>query len=178
MNTIEQIEIPLSKKKLTLMLAGSIAFVVTGFWFIIKRPVSSLPFLGSPIVVLITGLAAVSSFGVCAIFIIKKLTENTPGLIINDQGITDNSSGVAAGLILWKDILDIRRTTVFNQSFIVVILKNPEAYIARQPNPVKRQLMKMNYKTYDSPVNISSNGLICNFDELYNLLKKDFASAR
>ena len=46
-NTTGQIEIPLSKKKLILMLIGSIGFVAVGLWFVIKLPAISNPFFGT-----------------------------------------------------------------------------------------------------------------------------------
>jgi len=178
MKTGELIEIPLSKIKLTLMLTGSIIFVAIGFWFVIKKPVTSLPVLGNSTIMFIVGIISILFFGICAIFVSQKITENTPGLIINDEGITDNSSGVSAGLVLWRDISEIRKTNVFNQAFIIVIVKNPEEYIARQTNFLKKRLMTMNYKSYGSPVNISPNSLKCNFNELYLMIVKEFQSAK
>lgn len=40
-NTTRQIEIPLSKKKLILMLIGSIGFVAAGLWFAINPPTTA-----------------------------------------------------------------------------------------------------------------------------------------
>ncbi len=160
------------------MLAGSIAFVAIGFWFVIKQPTSDSTVLGNPTLVFIVGLASILFFGLCGILIAKKLTENTPGLVINDEGITDNSSGASAGLILWKDIIEIRKIAVLNQSFLMIIVKNPEEYINRQTGLIKRRLMGINYKTYGSPINISPNGLKCNFDQLGETIINEFNSKK
>lgn len=167
----EQIEIPLSKLKLLLMLAGSIAFVAAGIWFVTKpTAISTRSFHNSPVLIVIVGAASILFFGVCAIFIVKKIIDNTPGLVINDEGINDNSSGTSAGLILWKDIKKIEKTTVLNQSFIAIIVDNPEEYIDRQKSFIKRKTMELNFKNSQSPINISANGLKCNFNELYNIV--------
>jgi hypothetical protein len=95
-------------------------------------------------------------------------------LIINSEGIIDNSSGVSAGLVLWKDIIEITTSNVMNQKFLMFIVKNPEEYINRQNGIVKRKAMEMNYRSYGSPISISANTLDTNFEELYELLQRKF----
>lgn len=165
-----QIEIPLSKNKLILMFLGSLIFVALGLWFVIKPPTISNRFLNNPTLILTVGIAAILFFGLCTIFLAKKLLDRTPGLTINDQGITDNSSGVSAGLIQWSDIVAITVENVANQRFIMVIVKNPNDYINRQTGFIKRKLMEINYKSYGSPISISANGLKSNFVELYKII--------
>ena len=170
----EQIEIPLSKNKLTLMLIGSLIFISLGLWFVIKPPTISNPIIGNPTLILTVGIAAILFFGLCAIFIAKKLPDKTPGLIINNQGVTDNSSGVSVGLIPWDDIKGINMTNVANQKFLMLVVKNPDEYINRQKGFIKKKAMQMNYNSYGSPISISANGLKCNFDELFRILQDKF----
>ncbi len=174
MSDENQIEIPLSKQKLYLMLFGSILAVVAGFWLVLNPPKSNHPIFGNPTLILITGIVAIIFFGYVAIFLVKKLPDNKPGLIINSEGIIDNSSGVSAGLVLWKDIIDISTSNVMNQKFLMFIVKNPEEYINRQNGIVKRKVMEINYKSYGSPISISANTLDTNFEELYELLQRKF----
>ena len=168
----EIIEIPLSKKKLILTLTGAIAFVAIGCWFLIDPPQISNPVFGDPTLLFITGLVSIVFFGLVAVVAIRKLPDNKAGLTINDQGIIDNSSGVGAGLVLWSDIEEIRVSQVMNQKFMMFIVKNPQDYISRQTNTLKRKGMEMNYKSYGSPVSISANALKTDFDSLYSLLNK------
>ena len=170
----EQIEIPLSKNKLTLMLISSLIFISLGLWFVIKPPTISNPIIGNPTLILTVGIAAILFFGLCAIFIAKKLPDKTPGLIINNQGVTDNSSGVSVGLIPWDDIKEINVTNVANQKFLMLVVKNPDEYINRQKGFIKKKAMQMNYKSYGSPISISANGLKCNFNELFRILQDKF----
>src|SRR5690554_5511875 len=104
----EQIEIPLSKQKMILTLLGSIVFVGLGIWFLINPPKIRNPIFGNPTVIFIVGLVAILFFGLVAITVFRKLWDKKAGLIINQQGIIDNSSGVSAGLVLWTDIEEIK----------------------------------------------------------------------
>jgi hypothetical protein len=171
----EQIEIPLSKTKLILMVTGSIVFVLLGIWFVSKpKEISSQSFLYSTESIFIAGLAGILFFGICAVFIFRKTADNKPGLIINEKGIIDNSGATSIGLILWQDMLEVRRENVARQDFIVIVVANPEEYINRQSSFIPKKAMEMNYRVYGSPINISANGLKYNFNDLYEIILKKF----
>lgn len=165
-----QIKIPLSKKKMSLTLLGSIIFVGLGIWFLINPPKISNPIFGNPTVIFIAGIASILFFGLVAITISRKLFDKKAGLIISQQGIIDNSSGVSAGLILWADIEEIKVSQVMSQKFLMLVVKNPQDYLNKVINPLKRKGMEMNYRSYGSPISISSNSLQIDFDDLYKLL--------
>lgn len=57
-----------------------------------------------------------------------------------------------------------------NQKFLMIIVKNPQEYIDQITNPIKRNAMKMNYKSYGSPISISANALKTDFDKLQRLI--------
>ena len=168
----EQIEIPFSKTKMTLTFLGSVMFVGLGLWFLIKPPKSNHLILGNPTLIFITGLAAVIFFGFVAVTIFRKFLDKNPGLILSKQGITDNSSGVSVGLIPWTDIQEVKITQEVNQRFIMLIVRNPQDYLDKVKNPLKKTAMKMNYNTYGSPISISPNALQTNFEDLHKLLIK------
>ena len=172
MNQTEQIEIPLSKKKMLMTLFGAIVFVVLGLWFLVNPPKINNPILGNPTLIFIVGLVSILFFGFVAITIFRKFSDKKAGLIISKEGITDNSSGVSAGQIPWTDILEIKVSQVMSQKFLMLIVSNPQDYLDKVTNPLKRNTMKMNYKTYGSPISISSNALQTDFDNLYKLLKE------
>lgn len=179
MTTAEQIEIPLSKNKMILALLSSIVFVAIGFWFLINQPKGNHWLLGNQTLSYIIGLASILFFGIGAIAIIRTISDKKPGLTINRQGIIDNSSGVSAGPIPWSDIHEIKITQVMGQKFLMIIVGNPEDYLEKVRNPLKRNAMKINHKSYGSPISISSNALQTNFDELHKLLNakmKEFNS--
>ena len=172
--TSGKMEIQLSKSKLLLMFIGAIAFAGIGFWFVTNPPKIDLPFLGSPVIIFIVGLVSFLFFGIMGFFIFKMLGDKTPGLVISDEGIFDNSSALSVGLVLWTDILEIKEIKVVNQTFICLIVKNPQDYIDRQTNVIKGVLMQKNYDSYGTAIAISANGLNCGYQELKDTLDKKF----
>lgn len=161
---IEQSEIKISKIKLILMIIGSAIFVGLGLWFISKP---NLFDSRNEYLILIIGIASILFFGICLIFMIRKLFDNSIGLTINEMGITDNSSGTSVGLIEWNDISDIRTTQIASTKFILIETTNPEEYINRAKTSISRRAMKANYRMYGTPLSISSNTLQIKFDELW-----------
>ena len=175
MSSIDQIEIPFSKTKMVLTLLGSLVFIGLGLWFVIDPPASNHRVFGNPTRVFTVGLVSMLFFGLVCVVVIRKLVDNRPGLIIHRQGIVDNTSGVSAGLIPWGDIEDIEISQVMNQKFIMIIVNNPEFYLNKVNNPLKKNAIKMNYLSYGSPISISSNSLQTNFNDLLSLLTKKMA---
>ncbi|UUV22575.1 STM3941 family protein [Paenimyroides aestuarii] len=172
MNNQQQIEIPLSKTKMTRTFIGSIIFVILGVWFLVNPPELNNPILGNSVVIYVIGLLSIVFFGFIGIMIFRKLFDKKAGLIINQDGIIDNTSGLSIGFIPWSEIQEISSTQVMNQKFISIVLKNPEAFMEKISNPIQKNAMKMNYKTSDSPISISSNALKTDFNKLFNLLKE------
>jgi hypothetical protein len=168
----EPVKIQLSRSKLTLMLAGSIIFVGLGGYFMINPEKFISSFFGSTKIIFISGLASVLFFGYVGYSISKKIFDKSPGLVISDDGINDNSSSVGAGFIPWSDINEIRDTIIANQKFINLIVNNPQFYIDRQPNAWKRWIMKRNYASFGTEIGISANGLNCNYEDLKSLLQR------
>ncbi|HNF71918.1 MAG TPA: STM3941 family protein [Chitinophagaceae bacterium] len=177
-NTSHPIEIPLSKKKLILMLAGSLVFIAIGIWFVLKPPTITHSFFGHPATLLATGIASILFFGLCTVFIVRKLPEQKAGLVIDHLGITDHSSGVSAGQILWSDIEQLSVLEIHRQKLIMIEVKNPQDYIDRQSSGFKKKLMQMNWKMYGTPLSITSNTLQIPFDELLQVLSKRLEDSR
>jgi hypothetical protein len=166
------VEIPLSKQKMLLMAAGSVAFVAAGFWFITHPGIRLFGNKPYPLLTPVIGYAAIAFFGFCAFCLIKKLFDTRPGLIVNEEGITDNASGFSFGLIPWADIEDIYVIEIGRQKLIMVLVNNPDDYINRQTNPIMKKLAAMNYRSYKTPVSITANTLQYDLEELYGLLKE------
>ena len=174
----QTIEIALSKKKIFFMLIGALAFVAIGLWFVISPPTISNSYWGNPTKIAIAGYASIVFFGLCAFVLIKKLPDNKPGLIIDQTGLTDNSSGVSAGQILWTDIENISVIEIHSQKLIMLQVTNPQDYIDKQTSSFKRKMMQLNYKMYGTPLSITSNGLTISFDELLSTLTDKLNAAR
>lgn len=171
MTTDLPISIHLSKGKLLLSTLGAFAFVAIGFWFVLAPPSRTGSSLESTLL-MVLGLVSILFFGGIAILVIRKLFDSRPGLIIDEQGLTDNSGGLSAGQILWQDIEDFKVLQIQRQRLILILVKNPQDYIDRQSNAWKRKLMAMNYRQYGTPISISTNGLKISFAELSEILEQ------
>ena len=61
---------------------------------------------------------------------------------------------------------------------LMLYVHNPQYYIERQRNGIKRKIMQINYKSFATPISISTNGLRCKFEELHSVLKRYMAQSR
>ena len=170
----QKIEISLNKKKLVLLLFISMVFFGLGLWMMISLSDLEDFILIYPIIIFLSGVSSVLFSGFCGIYIAYKLTDKKPALIIRNDGILDNSSGISAGLILWTDVIDIEVAEVRNIKFMMIIVKNPQEYINKQTNALKRFGMQMTFNFYGSPISISASTLTSNFDDLLELIQLKF----
>ena len=167
-SAIEETIIPLSKTKIILLTIGSMAFVAASGWmWTIGGPEMTMDTLLYKLV----SVVGVLFFGMTGIYGLTKLFDNKPGLIINQQGLMDNSSAVSGKLIKWSDIESFEVSQIQSTKFILIFVQNPQHYID-QASYVGRFWMKMNHKTYGTPLSISSNSLKCNFDELIKKIEE------
>lgn len=167
----KDILISTSKKKLLLLSLTCAVFILVGVWIILYNPSVRNPFFDNFYFKYLVGGLSVLVFGIFIIYPIIKLFDTKPALIIDENGIVDNSSAVALGRIPWNDIISITETKYFTQKFITVKLSNPEYYIERQSNKLKRKTLKANFNKNGSPVNISTNSMSIKHDQLLQLLK-------
>lgn len=151
------------------MLVGSLLFIIIGIWMILKHEDIKSP-LNSTLAMLLVGIASILFFGFAAIMAIRKMTTQSDGLIISSKGITDNSSGISAGFIPWEEVITITETSIANQIFINIIVKNPEEFIASQKSSFKRTAMMANYKSFGTAIAISANSLETTHENLKKIL--------
>lgn len=163
----EEIIIPLSKLKMILIFLGALGFAAAGGFMITGFLEERSIFL------LIIGLVAILFFGAIAVSCFVKLFDTKPGLIINQQGIIDNSTGVSIGLINWKDITGIRTRKVESTRFLLIDVKDANKYLDRA-NSFKRKILAGNQKVYGTPISIPSNAIKCNFKELEKIVTEAF----
>lgn len=177
-----EIKVPLSKMKIIFSMLGALAFVVAGAWGVLDaerfasiRYPKNLVFLG--------GLAGVLFFGLCFIFLAKKILSKEAGLIINEQGIIDNSNATSVGLIEWNDVTDIEaiqvkirvyRTfrTVSSPKMLIIKTDKPEKYIERSKNIISKKAMETNKRMYGTPLTIISSSLKIKFSELEKIISE------
>lgn len=167
-----EIHIPLDKKKSRLRLIGALVLVIFGMLFILQPQY----FIRSsdPYMIRLIGYFCVGVFGIMAFFLGRYLRSQKGGIRLHATGITDDSSGVAPGLILWKDIRAIQIQQLDMQSFLLIQVRNPEAYIQKQNNPIKRRAMELNYQIYKTPISISAHFVKMDFDSLAKTVMEQF----
>ena len=102
------------------------------------------------------------------------MQSSKPGLIIDDHGLVDYSSGISAGVILWSEITDISVIVLHQQKLIMLYVTEPQSIINRQTNMLKRKIMELNYKMYGTPVSITASGLKISFDDLLEIIMQSF----
>ncbi|TVT41351.1 hypothetical protein FNT36_07815 [Hymenobacter setariae] len=164
------ITIALSKRKLTYMLAGSLLLTGAGIWFILRPDdLRDNPFIKDPQWLQAFGALVVAFFSILGFFLLKKLRDPAPDLVVTAEGFQDNSSGLVNGPVDWADVTGIKELELMGQKMVMVMLRDPGTYIDQQPNSFKRRLMKTNLDSYGSPINISANALECSYPELLTL---------
>jgi hypothetical protein len=168
-------EIPLSKKKVGLLTLGGLLFVLLGLVMIFV--LSDFRWSLFDIIFKAIGLLGFA-FGAVAVHIgLKKLLDKKPGLIIDEQGITDNSSGSSLGFIPWHEIVAIRRTTVMDIPMLLIELKHPNEFIDKAKGLIKTSL-SYNHEMYGTPLAIAGNTLKCDFNTLTTLLEDSLAGSK
>ena len=167
---MNKIEIPLSKTKVILLVLGALVFVVLGTLFVINPEKFISPIMRSPEFIRISGIASILFFGIAGIYGIIKLFDNTIGLTVDENGITDNTNASSVGLINWTDITEIKTEQIMSTKFLLIFTNNTDKYLDRVGS-IRRKLMLANEKMYGTPLSITSNTLKCNFDDLERLLK-------
>lgn len=174
---MNKVEIPLSRSKLTLIILGAFSFVFFGAIFIIDPDRFVSPFLRSPEIVRIVGVASVLLFGVCGVFGIRKLFDKKVGLTVDEIGITDNTSASSVGLIKWDNITEIRTGQVMSTKFLLIFINNPQE-ILEKVSGMKRKILGGNMKMYGTPISITATTLKYNFEDLNKLLTENLDDHR
>jgi len=105
---------------------------------------------------------------------LKNLRTNKPGLIIDTNGLQKRIRRAYEGPIAWIDINRIYIKKIFWRKVIFLDVNNPNVYIKRQKNWFNKVNMIFDYKFFDSPLSITTDGLKITFEELNQLINKYF----
>lgn len=95
-------------------------------------------------------------FGYCSFYIIKRAISGKDILIVDEKGITDNSSALAFGFIPWTDIDDIYIDSDMGNQFIELVINNEEYYLQKLSG-IKKQAILTNKKMGHQVVCITLN---------------------
>jgi hypothetical protein len=174
-----KVEIALSRTKLAKLLLFSIIFLAIGLWMVITDPQTSNPVFNNPLVKIFASYGSTLMGALGIYYFTQKLFDKGPGLVIDEEGIYDNTSAFKFGLIPWSDISEIFERSIqasitSKQHFVTIGLVDPDKYISREKNTLKRKLLETSAKSYGSPIHISTNGLKTNHHDLFKLISEHF----
>lgn len=165
------IEIPLSKRKLLLILLGALLFMALGLLFILNPEPFTRRLLGSTFLVQVLGVVCLLVFALFGWTALQKIGSSKLGLRIDDQGITDHSHANSMGRIPWEDISAIEMAEVYSTKIILVKVKHPQTYLERAKNALAKKSLERNIKMFGTPVSLVANSLQISSDELFRLVQ-------
>jgi hypothetical protein len=161
---MDRFVVPLDRMKLLGQCLAALAFVAVGV-FLIRIPTRY------GLWAQIMGAVAVAFFGAVGAAVLFRLLRPGPAIVIDDDGILDDASGVSLGLIRWDQVGEIDEYRVDDQAFLSIMLKDPEALIAQQPF-WKRRIIRANSGMGAPAVNIPQASLGINLSDLRREMEK------
>ncbi|MEX2484083.1 MAG: STM3941 family protein [Brumimicrobium sp.] len=154
------------KKTLILILKVSIIFPLAIFVLVISDGQEYMPSL----------LAKIAAYGLIFIFIslslfhLYKLSENSPRIILDSDGITDNTTIASPGHIPWREIRELDVKTIYSTPLLGIALKDPESF-QKPSNFVSRFWLSLNNRISSSFYMITTNNLDIDFDEFAEMAR-------
>lgn len=168
--------IPLNRTKIWLIAAGSLLLAAVGVWFLVIDT-AAIGSLTDPGILHGIGLLGVAFFVGVGAVAVGKLRQSAAGLILNQEGVTDLSSGVAVGFVPWSDITGFDAHEARGQKFLSIMVRNPEAYVDRG-SAVAQTMNAQNLKIHGTPITIPVSALRVYADELWTLINAYFDEHR
>lgn len=165
---MNRIDIYSSKKKSVLLLLGSCAFVATGIFLLRSENISLIDRA--------LGIAAVIFFGIGIFISIKRIIKSELCLIIDTNGINVNPRKNFTEFIPWRDISGFEEIEIKGTRIIIIGVNDPEHWLNKETNIVKKKAMQFNMSNYNSPFGIAAAGLDMSSDKLLEILTDFFLS--
>lgn len=111
------------------------------------------------------------------LYLLKRAKQGKDILIVDEKGITDNSSALSIGFIPWQDIDGIYIDSIYGNAFIEIVLHNEEQYINRLTK-LKRKAVCANKKMGHQIVCITLNSTGVAPHELLPSIQARFEEAK
>lgn len=161
---MNKIKIYSSKKKSFRILILSLLFVVFGLILVIYDKANSFT--------CIVGILGILFFGMGVLISMRLLIKNRLLCTIDETGINLRPEKPDE-IIKWININGFRSFNHKGTKIIVIDVNNPQYWIDRENNMVRKNLMKFNVAICDSPFCISTNSSQTNHKELLELLNSN-----
>lgn len=159
-----------SRFKTFLLLLGAIGFVLAGIWMIRTEDADMFTKI-------IGGVSALF-FGAAIPIGIKKLITNEAALEFNEQHLTIEPQSNKKIVLVWSEIEAFEVVSIKGTKIIIIVVKNPQDWINKETNPIKKKLMQFNFNHYQTPFNIAASGLNISHKKLLKLLNEKLESSR
>lgn len=101
----------------------------------------------------------------------QELTGKRPALIIDKEGLVDNTRWYSLGRVGWEEVDSIKRKQFFLLEDMRVIFRNPKAVIQKEKNPLKRLLQRVQMGLKETPMLFGNRALAISQYELATLLE-------
>lgn len=151
-------------------------FFLSGFLLlagvgILLKSFSKRPFLNHYVMPI--GVIFLLAF-IAIVFYAHKIFTNNIVLVIDDDGITDNSKSRSADFIPWSDVTEVKKKKVAGRKFICLFVNNPGDYLKNSTSAMQQKSIEFNKTFCDTPVAISSNGLSVDYYTLLEIIQRKY----
>jgi hypothetical protein len=157
----------LSRANASAFLVGAVALVGLAVAFALYGEEMGAPVLA----IAVAAGAGVPFFGACAVYLLHRLVVPRPALVVDEEGIYDNATLMAVGLIRWEEIERVEVYRFQGQVILGIYPKNLVAVLARQ-GWLKRRLIRLNLKLGCAPINIPEVAVPIKVEELARWLER------
>lgn len=160
-------EIYTSRKKNIFLLFLSLLFLAAGIYFVLHGEEIAAG-KRSPLLVQGIGIAAIVFALLALFFIIKNLFNKRWVLRANPEGLYLRIRNEL--FIPWQEITGFEVFEVRGSKSVLIMLKDPQAYITKEKSPLLRKMMQWNLRLCGTSVSISSSTMQISHKELLTLL--------
>lgn len=163
----DRTEIFISKKKsIKHILAAACLTAMSILVLAISEEQNTLP----PEMAELVGYLSLAIFIPLLLYFVYRLSDDSPAIILDAAGLTDNSSATSAGFIPWDQIEELQVKTMHSTPILGIVLRDSEFFF-KSANPVARFLYKINRKVYRTSCMISTTALKIDFEEFEELVR-------
>ncbi|PQJ15956.1 STM3941 family protein [Aureicoccus marinus] len=161
---MDKVEIGRSRSKTFLLILGAIAFVAAGLGMIYASDTDMFE--------KVIGGISILFFGAAIPIGIKKLIKNEIAIELNAKKLIIEPKSSKRLSLAWDKIQGFDVIKISGTKIIIILVNEPEEWIEKETNSVKRNLMQFNLNNYGSPFNITSTGLAVSHYSLLDLLNE------
>ena len=145
---MDELKIFPNKNMIRLLLLGAAIFVVIGILMLLWP--------GLDVEARFIGSLCLAFFGACGVYLVRRIRDPSPAIVIDESGVLDNASAAGAGRVYWAEITEARICSYRGFRFLGIYLNDPATIIKRQ-TMAKRILMRLNHLLVGTPVNVPEN---------------------